>query len=245
MLPHPAPLVVTWGIALIAVGIGVLLVMGVRVAAARSGLSRGGVSGRTGCAATAAAAWLGAFAIAAGSGALARFDLRPPPLMIAAVAAVGGALFLGLSRVGGLLARGLPLAALVGFQAFRLPLELVMHRAAAAGVMPPEMTWSGWNYDVVTGGTAALLAPLVALERAPRWLVLGWNAMGSVLVLVVMGVGIAGTPVFRAFGEEHLNTWIAYFPFVWLPAVMVVAAVAGHILVFRRLAAARAVSSTG
>jgi len=32
----------------------------------------------------------------------------------------------------------LPIWALVGAKGFRFPLELVMHRAASAGVMPPE-----------------------------------------------------------------------------------------------------------
>ena len=29
--------------------------------------------------------------------------------------------------------------------------------------------------------------------------------------------------------------WVAHFPFVWLPSVLVAAALAGHVLVFRRL----------
>jgi hypothetical protein len=32
------------------------------------------------------------------------------------------------------------------------------------------------------------------------------------------------------------NVWVGDFPFVWLPTVMVAAALLGHLLVFRRLA---------
>jgi hypothetical protein len=35
-----------------------------------------------------------------------------------------------------LLVRGVPLWALVGFQIFRLPLELLMHRAYVEGLLP-------------------------------------------------------------------------------------------------------------
>lgn len=52
----------------------------------------------------------------------------------------------------------------------------------------------------------------------------------------VVGVAILATPRFRYFGEDHLNTWVTYPPFVWLPSVMVLAAFAGHLLVFRVLA---------
>ena len=60
----------------------------------------------------------------------------------------------------------LPLVALIGFQAFRLPLELVMHRAAAAGIMPNVMMFTGYNFDIVTGATAL---PLALLPGAPRF----------------------------------------------------------------------------
>jgi hypothetical protein len=49
-------------------------------------------------------------------------------------------------------------------------------------------------------------------------------------------VALLGTPRFRYFGADNLNVWITYAPFVWLPAVMVLAALAGHLLIFRALA---------
>jgi hypothetical protein len=37
--------------------------------------------------------------------------------------------------------------------------------------------------------------------------------------------------------------WVTYPPYVWLPAVMVLAALAGHLLIFRALARERRVDS--
>ena len=34
-----------------------------------------------------------------------------------------------------------------------------------------------------------------------------------------------------------MNVWVAMPPFVWLPTVLVVAALGGHIVIFRRLLA--------
>jgi hypothetical protein len=99
------------------------------------------------------------------------------------------------------------------------------------------MTFTGLNFDVTTGATALSLAPLVARGGAPRWLVWGWNTLGTLLLLNISAVAVASLPAFAAFGREpsRLNTWVAYFPFVWLPAGLVSAAVLGHVLLWRRL----------
>jgi hypothetical protein len=149
---------------------------------------------------------------------------------------VGVVVGIGTSRLGYRLATTVPLAVLVGWQVFRVPLELLMHQAAAEGVMPPQMSYSGLNYDIVTGATAPVVAGLIAAGRAPRLLVQAWNAMGLLLVLTVITIGFLSAPVpFRVFHNEPANVWITQFPFVWLPAVMVATALLGHILVFRRL----------
>jgi hypothetical protein len=43
--------------------------------------------------------------------------------------------------------------------------------------------------------------------------------------------------VFRWFGDDRLNVFVTYPPFVWLPAILVPAALMGHILVWRRMRA--------
>jgi len=58
-------------------------------------------------------------------------------------------ILLARSSIGDRFARGLPLTYLVGFQVFRFPLELAMHRAYVEGVMPVQMSYSGRNFDIV------------------------------------------------------------------------------------------------
>jgi hypothetical protein len=235
MSPPPAPPLVSWGIGALAVAVAIVFVAAHRTAARSLRLPSPLARRQTAVAAAAVAAWMAAFGGAAGSGWLARLDARPPPLLVTLAAIVAATLLYARSADAGRLAAALPLAALVGFHAFRFPLELVMHEAARAGVMPPQMTYTGWNLDIVTGLSAAALAPAVALGRAPRALVAAWNVMGRLLVLWVLGIGIASTPAIRAFGDTAVNGWIAFFPFVWLPAVLVPAAITGHVLVLRRL----------
>jgi hypothetical protein len=191
---------------------------------------------RTVLAGVGVAIWLAAQAAAALSGWLARFDQRPPPMVIWFASMIVMTLALGWSGFGRRFADKLPFAALIGFQAFRLPLELVMHRAAVAGIMPNVMTFTGYNFDIVTGATALPLALLAWRRPLPRWLLLVWNATGQILLIVVAAVAFAASPVFRAFGDDQLNVWVTQFPYVWI-AVMVAAALFGHIVTVRKLLA--------
>src|SRR6476469_1639245 len=191
---------------------------------------------RTILAAAGVAIWLAAQAAAALSGVLGRFDLRPPPMVIWFASMIAMTLALAWSSFGRRFADKLPFVALIGFQAFRLPLELVMHRAAAAGIMPNVMTFTGYNFDIVTGATALPLALAAWRRPLPRWLILLWNATGQILLIVVAAVAFAASPVFRAFGDDQLNVWVTQFPYVWI-AVMVAAALFGHVVTLRKLLA--------
>ena len=191
------------------------------------------VSGKSGVVLLLAlAAWMLVTGLAAYSGVLAKFDARPPPFIVLLLSVIGAAVVLVRSQVGTRLSAELPLVALVAFQSFRLPLELLMHEAAVQGVMPPQMTFTGWNFDIVTGVSAIIVAAL----GAPRKLVLAWNVLGSVLVAIIVTIAVISSPMFKAFGDgAAVNTFVAHFPYVWLPAVMVMFAFAGHAMIFIRL----------
>jgi hypothetical protein len=181
----------------------------------------------------ASAAWMAATWVAAASGVLRQWHATPPPFMFLVAAIVALAATIALTSYGRRLALGLPLWVLVAAQAFRLPLELAMHEMSERGVMPVQMSYEGLNYDILTGITAIVVAALVRDSRSGRLLVLVWNICGLALLLNVVTVAILSTPRFAYFGGDRLNEWVANPPYVWLPAVMVLAALAGHLLVFR------------
>ena len=101
--------------------------------------------------------------------------------------------------------------------------------------MPVQMSYSGQNYDIVTGISAGALGLWLSRRPVPRWVVISWNTLGFVLLVNIVTIAIVSTPVFGWFGKERLNVFVTYPPFVWLPAVLVTAALMGHILVWRRL----------
>jgi hypothetical protein len=207
----------------------------VKIAALRCGDSPAAASRLQRRFLVAAVGWALAVSAASYSGLL--LPRGGPPLPF--VLLLTGVLVLGVviarSTIGDRLARGLPLAWLVGFQMFRLPLELAMHRAHTEGLMPEQMSYSGLNFDILTGTTGLVLALAMMVTQVPRWLVRAWNVMGLLLLANIVAVSMASTPVFAAFGPDRLNVFITWMPYTLLPAVMVLAAWAGHLIVFRAL----------
>ena len=187
-----------------------------------------------------ATVWMAGTAVAARSGLLQRFDLNPPPMFVMMCLVAGFALVLGFGRVGRRLST-LPLAVLVGVQAFRLPLEYLMHRGYQEGLVPVYLTYAGYNLDIVWGTLAVPLAVALALGMRSRFLLVFWNVCGLISLFVIGFLAVSGSPLFKRFGEApgDLNTWVLHFPFVWVPTVLVVAALVGHIVVFRALKPAR------
>ena len=212
-------------------------------AARRLGESSATVVRRTLIVAGACAVWLAATGGLAASGRLARFDLRPPPFMAFVVVIVLTAILAARSEWGDYLIEGLPLWALIGIQGFRWPLELLMHRAAAERVMPPQMTYTGWNFDILTGVTAAVLGLVLMRRDLPIAFLRVWNVAGALLLTNIIAVAVVSTPMFGWFGRDALNTWVAHPPFVWLAAVMVPVAIAGHLLIARRLSRERRIAA--
>jgi len=234
-----ASTLVTWGFVVLPLAVAAGFVAGCDWADRRLGEPAAARGRRTAGVATGVLAWLLLTFLAAASGVLRRFDTFPPPFagLVLALTILGVAV--PCSPLGTRLVHGLPLWALVGFQVFRFPLELLMHRAYVEGVMPLQMSYSGRNYDILTGISAGLLGWWLAGGRVPRWVVVTWNFLGFALLVNVVAVAIVSTPIFRWFGDERLNTFVAYPPFVWLPAVLVTAALMGHVLVWRKLSAER------
>ncbi len=87
----------------------------------------------------------------------------------------------------------------------------------------------------MTGISAGLLGWWLTLGDVRRWIVAGWNVLGFALLVNVVTVAIVSPPISQWFGPDRVNTFVTYRPFVWLPSVLVIAALIGHVLVWRKL----------
>ena len=148
---------------------------------------------------------------------------------VAAMNAVS--LGVGLSPVGRWLSL-LPLPALVAFQGFRLPLELVLHSWVAQGVIPFTMTWSGRNWDIISGVLALIAAPFCRRSRLPAWIA---NVVGLVLLANVMRVAIFSSPVTFGWPIAPKLELVYHVPYTLIIPVCVCGALIGHIALTRAL----------
>ena len=231
---NASPLLVRSFVAL-AVMVASAFVVAVYTCGVRIGFSSQHARRDAALAALATVAWIAVTFGVAASGRLS-FTSAPPTAGIVIVLSLSLAVAVGTSRLGLRLATGLPLAALIGAQAFRLPLELLLHRAYREGLMPVQMSYSGFNFDILTGLSAIVVALVLARKPGSLAVARVWNAGGTVLLVNILTIAVLSTPTpVRVFHNEPANEWIAHAPWVWLPTVFVVAAIIGHALVFRRL----------
>lgn len=165
------------------------------------------------------------------------FDMPPHLLfMLAGDFLIFGIIF-GLVKTKDYLLKAFPLTFLILIQVFRLPLEWWLFSLCDEGLNACTMTFEGYNFDIIT----ALLSPFVAFlawKDPVKWktIIRFWNYLGLVFIVVVVTVALLSTPVpFRVFTEGVPNIVIAYFPYIWLPVLIVPSAVLYHVLCLRKL----------
>jgi hypothetical protein len=205
--------------------------------ARRTGMPRGDALYFTGRVGAALALFLLLSIAASMSGLIDNFDARPPYLMRFLLPHMVFILIVGsVSPYGRRLALGLPIAALVGLQAFRIPVELLLHGLYDEGIAPVQMTYFGRNFDILTGLTAVPVAWLAARGKASRALLTAWNILGLALLCNIVIVALASMPgPLRLFMNEPSAKFITSLPYIFIPTMFVTTALLGHVLLFRRL----------
>ncbi len=119
----------------------------------------------------------------------------------------------------------------------RVPVEIALYFVYAAGLIPVLMTFEGWNYDIISGITAPVIYYLVfTLRKLSYTALLVWNVVCLGLLFNIMAIAIltSRTP-FQKFAFEQPNIGVTYFPYVWLPGVIVPLVLISHLAAIRQL----------
>lgn len=212
------------------------LVAGVVAVARRAGLPHRAAPRMGAAVAVAIAAWLAVTAGLAAAGWLARWNAAPPRVAFLPVTILATMLVLSRTRRFGTLLAALPRSWPIALQTFRVPVELLLWLLYLAGRIPERMTFAGWNFDVLVGLSAPLVAWMVSRGRVPRAGILAWNVAGLALLanIVTIAVRSAPGPANAGWGGVP-NTVIVEVPFVWLPAFLVPLAAFGHVVSLRQV----------
>ncbi len=125
----------------------------------------------------------------------------------------------------------LPLKTLTILHTIRIPVEIVLLWLFQAGQVPQLMTFEGRNFDILSGLTAPIIYWLAFRGgKINRPLLIAWNifALGLLTNIVVNAVLSFPYP-FQQFAFDQPNRAVLYFPFQWLPSVVVPIVLFSHL----------------
>ncbi len=119
----------------------------------------------------------------------------------------------------------------------RVPVEFTLYFVCVAKLIPELMTFEGNNYDIISGLTAPVIYLLVFVRRKLNsTALLVWNflCLGLLINVLVIAILSAQTP-FQQLAFDQPNIGVTFFPFVWLPAIVVPIVFLSHLAAIRQL----------
>jgi small-conductance mechanosensitive channel len=114
----------------------------------------------------------------------------------------------------------------------RIPVEFVLFLLYKEGMIPQLMTFEGRNFDILSGLTAPVIVWLAFRNgKTNRVLLIVWNFIALGLLINIVTNAILSLPTsFQQFAFDQPNRAVLYFPFIWLPAIIVPIVFVSHVL---------------
>jgi hypothetical protein len=136
----------------------------------------------------------------------------------------------------------LSLRTLTLLHTIRVPVEITLYWLAVERLIPDTMTFAGRNFDVLSGLTAPLVYYFAFRgRRTNRPLLLIWNCAALLLLINIVALAILSFPSpLQAVALEQPNRAVTYFPFIWLPTVVVPIVFFAHLAAIIKLTRSRA-----
>lgn len=125
----------------------------------------------------------------------------------------------------------IPLRLLTSIHVVRIPVELTLFWLFVAKQVPQVMTFEGRNYDIFSG---ILAVPIYFFAfrggKANRWLLIGFNLVGLILLANIVSIAIMSMPSpIQQMSFDQPNRGLAYFPYIWLPTIIVPTVLFAHL----------------
>ncbi|MBX7054943.1 MAG: hypothetical protein K1X36_08300 [Pyrinomonadaceae bacterium] len=136
----------------------------------------------------------------------------------------------------------LPLRMLTMVHIVRIPVELVLLWLSFAGQVPRMMTFEGVNFDILSGIAAPLVAWLAFRGgRTRKGLLIGFNVIGLALLANVVSIAALSLPsAVQQLNFAEPNRAVLYFPYVYLPTIVVPIVLFSHLVSLYRVLLAKA-----
>lgn len=165
-----------------------------------------------------------------------QLDAKPPRFLVVLGPPMALIVFLFLTRQGRHFLDQLPLKALTWLHTVRVAVEVSLWYLFLEHQIPQMMTFEGYNWDILAGITAPLLAWYLQRETRPRWVVLGWNLLALGLLVNIVGMAILSAPLpFQQLNFAQPNVGVFKSTFIWLPGFVVPVVLWAHLVAIRRV----------
>lgn len=132
----------------------------------------------------------------------------------------------------------LPLRTLTLLHVIRIPVEIVLFWLFQNKLVPEMMTFEGRNLDILSGITAPIVFWLAFRGgRVNRPLLIVWNVLALGLLVNIVTIAVMAFPSpLQKLAFDQPNFAIMYFPFNWLPAVVVPIVLFSHLAALWKIA---------
>jgi sensor histidine kinase YesM len=133
----------------------------------------------------------------------------------------------------------LPLKQITYLNIVRIPVEFTLYFLAVLEYVPIEMSFEGFNFDILAGISAPFIAyfGFVKNRISNKW-VLRWNILSLLLLIFIIVIAILSAPSPCQYVDfKNIKPFALFlFPYVLLPTFIVPIVLFGHIVSFRKLA---------
>ncbi|HNR07115.1 MAG TPA: hypothetical protein PKM27_07355 [Saprospiraceae bacterium] len=182
-------------------------------------------------------AWLSLQGFIASTGFYTLTDAFPPRLLLGILPPLVFIVVLFVSPKGRLFIDGLDLKALILVHMVRIPVELVLFWLFSFGTIPQLMTFEGRNFDVLSGISALPVYYFGFIKKSlDIKFILAWNYICLALLANIVIHALFSFPYpFQLLAFDQPNIALLYFPFLWLPAVVVPLVLFSHLAAIRQL----------
>jgi len=163
--------------------------------------------------------------------------VNPPRFALLLAPGILFVLLLFISKKGRVFIDSLDREKLTILHTIRIPVEIVLYYVFLSKLIPVYMTFEGYNYDILSGISAPIIYYFVFIaKKSGKTTLLIWNflCLGLLINILVIAALSAQTPI-QKLAFEQPNIGVAYFPFVWLPSVIVPIVLLSHLAVIRQL----------
>lgn len=130
----------------------------------------------------------------------------------------------------------LDIRSLTLLHAVRIPVEIVLFALYKNKLVPEAMTFDGFNFDILSGLSALVIWYFGFRNGTNRPVLIAWNLAALVLLAIIVTTAIRAFPSpLQSIAFDQPNIAVAYFPFAWLPSIVVPIVLFAHLAALWKL----------